>query len=116
MTGFESFDVRAWLVDGLTKHVSATAKRSQQARQASFRSRVIVPVILAGMAVSTMPPATACGSTGVRWISSEFSAEPPVAQHRAVGDAAQYWTARIAEVRSWRVLQESDHAEPPELY
>jgi hypothetical protein len=112
MIGFENYDLRAWLVEGLTRHVTPRkAHHRQRVRRSGVQAPAIaaatVAAIIGGVGATsmqlTMPNMNSAGTREV------------VFEHAPDLQATEYWKNLREEVRGWKTLEENDAIDPPEL-
>lgn len=115
MNGFETYSVQSWLFECLTRHppVAKEPAPKNRASRPSAITRVLSSLTacaaLASVSVTTATVSAAPLAGGAQPISltdRNMVVELPTA----------YWSRAIAEVRSWRAVEEPEVTDPPLLF
>jgi carbohydrate-selective porin OprB len=115
MSGFETYSIQSWLIDCLTRHPPAV-RESVPKKRASSPSALtrVMSSLTACAALSSVSVATAAVSAAPR-----MGGDHPTSltdQNIVVDLPTAYWSRAIAEVRSWRVVEEPEVTDPPLLF
>lgn len=112
MTGFETFDIRSWMTDGLTRHLSGDGKSTAPKRPRANGLVVGVSMLAAMVAANDMTlPAASAAQT--EFISPDyFAAEPS----NLIDHPRKYWASLSREVSTWQVAEEYTGEDPPTLF
>ena len=103
MTGFETFDINAWLVDGFTKHVDADTKKQFGVRRKNPSKLVVGISLLAAVASInsvTVPVATAA-QTELVWPQQTL-----VESDDLISEPEKYWPELVQVISKWEVVEE----------
>jgi hypothetical protein len=114
MSEFEEYDLRAWVEDGLTHHLKIAKKiwGKVVSKRATNRSGLMT----AGAAAAIVGLATSALPVGAQYAARFISAPQHTAIARMTNErAASFWRSVRADVRRWKMIEERDVAEPPEL-
>jgi len=112
MTGFETFDVKAWLVDGFTKHVGDGTQKKFGTKRKNSRKLVVGISILAAMASVndvTVPVASAA-QTDFGWPQQSIAESPDVVQK-----PEKYWPELVRVISTWEDVDETDTEDIPTI-
>jgi hypothetical protein len=102
MNNFETFDIGAWVVDGLTRHVNASpAGRKRKNKRPTVTVSLRVAAVAASAFLTIATP----------WLSMQ--AQTPFAETIAslqalrsadviIGSPVNYWSRVDAEMRTWK--------------
>jgi hypothetical protein len=113
MTGFETYDISAWIRDGLAMHPVVTPVRtSNHLRRPSVATRMFLPAVAAGTLAfyAAKPVAQWFSDAPTRLVQSEMQGD------LIPGEVATYWTDAVAALRSAARVEESGPADPPTHY
>lgn len=113
MIGFETYDISAWMIEGLTTHpLSAPRQSGRLRRGASVTARFLLPAVAMGAL------ATYAAQPVAQWFI-----EPPVRVERAAMEKdvipdlpALYWAGAVAALRNATRVEESGPPDPPPHY
>jgi hypothetical protein len=114
MNGFETYSAQSWLVDCLTRHppVVEEPKSRRSGSPTSAITRVLSSLtICAAMSVASFATA-AVSAAPVNASQHRYQAD----QNIVVELPTAYWSRAIAEVRSWRTVEEPEVTDPPLLF
>lgn len=111
MSEFETYDIRAWIVDGLTRHVPVTTNWATRKR-ASWPSSIALAGALAVSAVTGLsyaPSVVVAPSTHLLAAGAVTSQRTSGSGSRdlVVGSPFTYWTGLASELRSWAPIDAS---------
>jgi hypothetical protein len=112
MTGFETFDIKAWLVDGFTKHIHREAVQYSKSKRQHAPKWVIGISLLAAMAsVNSITVSSASvGQTKFIW-PQQSTGEP----NDWIEHPSRYWPALIREISTWQPVKEYGTEDPPDI-
>ena len=104
MNAFESFDIRAWSVDGLTQHLKSAWKAGTPRRYKVARDIRLAVAGVAAAAVVTF--ATPWQSMQTQSPLSEIAASLQLLRSADVisGPPADYWARIGTEMHSWKPI------------
>jgi hypothetical protein len=117
MTGFESFDVRVWVVDGLVLRISRKAQPSpntpRRAHAPAF-VRWTAPLAAAVAGFSLVASSALAARQAIVTAPLTVSNEGREASDsdRVPGDPHKFWSGTVVEISTWRKLPELDTDEP----
>lgn len=113
MTGFETYDISAWMIDGLAMHPIARPARPVGARRiASLISRIVVPAVAMGtLSVYAAQPVA-------QWVLDvPTRVELASIQNDLLPDIPSvYWSKAVVALRRAPLIEESGPADPPPRY
>ena len=112
MSGFENFDIKAWIVDGFTRHVDRDAK------QQSGRKRQQVPKLVVGITVlaavvslnDVTVPVTSAAQTEIVWPRQSFDQ-----QNDWIAQPDMFWPDLMRKISTWDDVEEDDSEDPPTI-
>lgn len=113
MSGFENFDLRTWIVDGLTRHIQqVSGRRSEKGHRGPSR----VSSLVAAFAVSALMASVTVGSM----LQTPPIVSAPQVDHRAApsldlisGSPALFWAGVRQEVQSWKPIENALFVDAP---
>jgi hypothetical protein len=115
MNGYEYFDLRTWLVDGLlTRHIKVTAPKRSAGGGARGPSRV--GLSMSAFAVSTLLATVTLESLlqTPTIVPSAMSVTQPVRTPDDIsGSPAAFWSQVSAEIKSWEPINAVSLADVP---
>lgn len=116
MIGFETYDLQAWMSNGLTvhPHVAAGTRPANRSRRSSLTAKLLLPAV----AISTLGLYIARPVAQARWLVSEPTR---LEQAEMRGDLlpyspSAYWQTAIAGLKAAPIMEESGPVDPPTRY
>lgn len=114
MIGFETYDIGAWVTEGLAVHpvVTSSLRSTTRSRRPSITTRILLPAVAVGaIAFYAAKPVA-------QWLISEPARiEQSAMQSDVIPiSPALYWGNAVAALRSAPILNESGPADPPTRY
>lgn len=106
MIGFESFDVRHWLDNGLTQHIGrrrSVLRVHKKRINDEWRRRMVLPIFAsAGVAVSVFSTTPSAAPERISWIEYVLPVAISIERDSDVihGSPAVFWTRQIEKVRA----------------
>jgi hypothetical protein len=117
MNGYEYFDLRTWLVDGLlTRHLKVTTSKRRGSAGGEVRGPGRVGLSVSAFAVSTLLSTVSLESlmqTPSIVPSAIFDAQAVRTPDEISGSPAAYWAAVSAEINSWEPIKAVSLADVP---
>ena len=112
MSGFETFDVKAWIIDGFTIHVDGdTGQQSKRKRQRAPRLVIGVSVLAALVSVHEVAvPATSVAQTEIIWPRQSVGGH-----NDWIAQPDKFWPDLLREISTWDDLKEHDTEDPPTI-
>jgi hypothetical protein len=113
MDGFETYDIRAWIVNGLSRHpVSPTRAPAGRRTGPASPAQLFMPMVasVAFAFYSQSPVAQWHLDEPVRLAQAEIQADS------VPGAPVLYWSRAVTALRSAPLVEESGPADPPTPY
>jgi hypothetical protein len=112
MTGFETYDIAAWMVDGLSKHPTVTPQGVRGVPRRGSIARLLLPMVTVGaLAILAATPVAQL------FVETPVRIERAAMQKDFVPDRpALFWTNAVAALRLAPLVEESGPADPPTRY
>jgi hypothetical protein len=112
MTGFETYDLGAWMSDGLTVHPLVTVRPSANSRRPSVITRIFLPAVAVGaLALYAAKPVA-------QWLFDEPARFEQAAMQSDIVPSSPilYWSNAVAALKNAPRVEESGPADPPTRY
>jgi hypothetical protein len=118
MIDFEAFDIGAWTVEGLTRHVKAITQWVTKKRDRNWPAQLtLASTLLVSAGASIIDATTATAASGAPPIASGRAIaqllQQPIGRDLIVGSPYQFWTDLAGEMRSWKPIEEAGDPEIP---
>ena len=113
MIGFEKFDIKAWLVDGFTRHIDGDAIQQSGRKRQQIPKLVVGISILAAMASvnEITVPAASAAQTEIIWPRQSVSGH-----NDWIAQPDKFWPALMQEISSWDDVEEHDSEDFPTIF
>jgi hypothetical protein len=119
MSGFEAFDIRAWLIDELfTRHIEVSANKAKPRRQPRTPTRVqfVLPLVGAAVALQLIASPAVAQEYARTEPASLFESSSSNDSDLVEGDPKVYWSGLIQDLKSRPRATESTMPDPDPLF
>ena len=113
MIEFQAFDIAAWAVEGLTRHIKVASKWVATKRPKYWPASTTLASTLLVTAGALYGSTAAVTPSQPLSIAAKQLVRHFLGRYPVVGSPQQFWADIAGDMRSWKLIDESDDLEIP---